>query len=515
MANIPQAILECCPPSRCLNPPSRGKVRDIYELPDHPDKLLVVASDRISIFDFVLNALVPDKGSVLNALNVFWRQQIASFTNHDLMASGSAIDEYLPESLRGNADLQCRAVVVKKLRIVPVECVARGYLTGSGWDSYQKNGTVCGHKLPAGLQNGSRLPFPIFTPSTKADVGHDEHLNALTLGDYLADGCLNPLSTRDELEKLANNRQLAGRLERLTLQLYEFGAQYARDRGLILVDTKFEFGLDEQGNLVLADEVLTPDSSRYWDAAAWEKARAKGELPPSLDKQYVRDWGTKLGINWRDTGSDHDLAWVHERIVPDDIIAKTTQLFRYIFWRPTGMKLEQIQREILGVAVEPRPVRVDIMLGSQSDLGNPEVEDAFRVLSSHPDANGNTTRVHVCSCHRNPEALRAYAEQLTGVDVVVACAGKAAMLPGSLAGWLDHFGKTHIPVIGVGLPDKNLIATAAAKLAIEELPGQPVVLQPDGRAYSSVYQACRAATGHEFLPRQPEVKPAAFNVHSW
>src|SRR3989344_5586687 len=184
MANIPQAILERCPPLPGLELLSRGKVRDIYELPDHPDKLLVVASDRISIFDFVLNALVPGKGSVLNALNVFWRQQIASFTDHDLVASGPAIDAYVPEPMRGYVVNQCRVTVVRKVRIIPVECVARGYLTGSGWDSYQKNGTVCGHKLPAGLQNGSRLPFPIFTPSTKADIGHDTAIDVSDLAKH-------------------------------------------------------------------------------------------------------------------------------------------------------------------------------------------------------------------------------------------------------------------------------------------------------------------------------------------
>jgi len=247
---------------------SRGKVRDIYDL---GDELLIIATDRISAFDYVLPDPIPDKGKVLNQLAEFWFQRTQrSVLNHLI----SIHVEDFPEVLRPHDDLlRGRAMLARKLRMLPVECVARGYLAGSGWKEYRESGTVCGIPLPAGLQESSRLPEAIFTPSTKAETGHDENI---------------PFS---EVERLVG-ADLARLLRDRTLELYTSCAEFARTRGLIIADTKFEFGQDGE-NLVLGDEVLTPDSSRFWPADRYEPGRGQ----PSFDKQFVRDWLESSGWN--------------------------------------------------------------------------------------------------------------------------------------------------------------------------------------------------------------------------
>ncbi len=309
----------------------QGKVRDTYALPDYPNLLLVVATDRLSIFDFVLSCLVPNKGEILTALTVFWLTKVLQDINHHLIAYGREIEQYLPSALRGDARLYARGLIVKKLSIIPVECVPRGYLTGSGWRSYQENRTVCGHRLPEGLHDGAKLPFPIFTPATKAESGHDE-----------------PLTPKVVEEKYG------GQLETLTLQLYERGSRYAFTRGIIVADTKFEFG---QG-LVLGDEVLTPDSSRFWDKKEWETAVAEKKAPTGYDKEPVRQWGRTVttpfsglvGINSLDTEDPGHLVFVHQQKVPQEVISATTQRYREIFQRLTGLKLEAFHKSVMGVS---------------------------------------------------------------------------------------------------------------------------------------------------------------------
>ncbi|HRA74807.1 MAG TPA: phosphoribosylaminoimidazolesuccinocarboxamide synthase [Propionicimonas sp.] len=231
-----------------------GKVRRLYAWPG--DRILMVATDAISAYDHVLDTPIPGKGIVLTQLSLWWFDQVG-----DLVAD-HVVSTDVPAEVAG------RAVVVEKLAMVPVECVARGYLTGSGWAEYRASGSVCGIPLPEGLQDGSRLPEPIFTPAIKAPLGeHDENVDFATIC-----GLHGP--------------ELAGRLRDTTLALYARAERIARERGIILADTKVEFGLRADGTLVLADEVLTPDSSRFWDAAAWRP----GEALPSYDKQYVRDW---------------------------------------------------------------------------------------------------------------------------------------------------------------------------------------------------------------------------------
>ena len=270
-----------------------GKVRRLYRRPDNT--LLMVATDAISAFDHVLRTPIPDKGVILTQLSLWWFDQLAGLApNHVLSTDG-------PPGVRG------RAIIAEPLAMVPVECVARGYLTGSGWAEYQRSQTACGIPLPAGLVDGSRLPEPIFTPAIKAPMGeHDENVDFATIVTL-------------------HGPELAERLRSLTLALYRAAEGIARQRGIILADTKFEFGLRGDGTLVLADEVLTPDSSRFWDAAAWRP----GESLPSFDKQYVRDWLTRES-GW-DKESDSP-----PPALPADVVAATRAKYVEAFEKLTG-----------------------------------------------------------------------------------------------------------------------------------------------------------------------------------
>jgi phosphoribosylaminoimidazole-succinocarboxamide synthase len=239
---------------------ARGKVRELYDL---GDALLMVASDRISTYDAVHPTPIPGKGAVLTGLSAYWFEQTADLVPNHVIS----YTDRVPDSVRG------RAVVVRKLEMLPVECVVRGYITGSGWKDYQATGVVSGVQLPAGLRESEQLPEPIFTPSTKALEGHDEAIDFETAAAAVGD------------------RALTERLRDASIALYSSAATVARERGVILADTKFEFGLDADGTLIVGDEVLTPDSSRYWPADTY----AVGQGQPSFDKQYVRDWASGSG----------------------------------------------------------------------------------------------------------------------------------------------------------------------------------------------------------------------------
>ncbi|MCD2192902.1 phosphoribosylaminoimidazolesuccinocarboxamide synthase [Actinomycetospora endophytica] len=280
-----------------------GKVRDLYEVDD--ETLLLVASDRISAYDHVLSTPIPDKGRVLTALSVFWfgllggRDVAAPPVAHHLIA---ARDERIPDEVRG------RALLVRRLDMVPVECVARGYLSGSGTVDYRRDGAVCGVALPDGLTEASMLPGPIFTPATKAEYGeHDENV---TFDAVVAQ--LGP--------------ELAGALRDATLSIYARGSAYAASRGIILADTKLEFGLDPSGAIVLGDEVLTPDSSRFWPADAY----APGVPQPSFDKQYVRDWLTSDDSGWDRHGD------APPPPLPDAVVQATRARYIEAYTRLTG-----------------------------------------------------------------------------------------------------------------------------------------------------------------------------------
>ncbi len=277
-----------------------GKVRDLYVIDD--EHLLLVASDRISAYDHILDTPIPDKGRVLTAMSVFFFDLLDA-NNH---LAGEPDDDRIPEEVLG------RALVVKRLDMLPVECVARGYLTGSGLADYQATGTVCGVTLPEGLVEASRLPEPIFTPATKAELGdHDENI-----------------SFEQVAEKLGLN--MAMKLRQDTLDIYDRAAMYAYDRGIMLADTKFEFGLDKAGNLVLADEVLTPDSSRYWDLEAYEV----GKVQPSFDKQIVRNWLTGPESGW-DRASD-----TPPPPLPQHIVDRTRARYIEAYERISGLSFD-------------------------------------------------------------------------------------------------------------------------------------------------------------------------------
>ncbi|HCU52740.1 MAG TPA: phosphoribosylaminoimidazolesuccinocarboxamide synthase [Gammaproteobacteria bacterium] len=277
----------------------RGKVRDIYDIDDH--HMLIVTTDRLSAFDVVMNDPIPGKGAVLTAMSTFWFNRTRAIIPNQLT------DIPLAQVIKNPAErapLEGRAVVVKKLKALPVEAIARGYLVGSGWKEYQQTGTVCGIKLPAGLKLADQLPEPIFTPSTKAALGsHDENINF-----EQAVQLLGP--------------EMAMRVREATLAIYKDCAAYALTRGIIIADTKFEFGLDEQGTLTLIDEVLTPDSSRFWPADQYRP----GSNPPSFDKQYVRDWLEASGWNKQPPPPK----------LPPEVIARTAEKYQEALRRLTG-----------------------------------------------------------------------------------------------------------------------------------------------------------------------------------
>jgi len=268
-----------------------GKVREIYDL---GDRLLLVASDRISTYDVVHPNGIPDKGKVLTGISAFWFNKTGHIVpNHYISATDG-----VPDEVRG------RAMAVQKLKMLPVECVVRGYITGSGWKDYQATGSVSGIELPSGLRESQKLPTPIFTPSTKADVGHDEAIDLEQAAEILGD------------------RDLAGRLRDVSIALYSFAAEQAAERGVILADTKFEFGLNDAGELILGDEALTPDSSRYWPVEGYEP----GHGQPSFDKQFVRDWASSTG--WDKTPPAPE--------IPQDVVAGTRAKYVEAYELVTG-----------------------------------------------------------------------------------------------------------------------------------------------------------------------------------
>jgi phosphoribosylaminoimidazole-succinocarboxamide synthase len=275
----------------------QGKVRDIYAAGE--ERLLLVASDRISTYDVVHPTPIPDKGKVLTGLTAFWLDQTDDICPNHLVSLTDVPDEH-----RG------RAMLVERLEMVPVECVVRGYITGSGWKEYQGTGAVCGIELPAGLEESERLPEPIFTPATKAEIGeHDENI------DF------------ERMAEIVGDRDLAEALRRLSIDLYRRGAEHALERGIILADTKFEFGRRPDGTLVLGDEVMTPDSSRFWPADGYEPGRSQ----PSFDKQYVRDWAAASGWDKSPPAPP----------IPDEVVKGTRARYLDAYERIAGEPLER------------------------------------------------------------------------------------------------------------------------------------------------------------------------------
>ena len=284
-----------------IKPDAQGKVRDIYDL---GDKLLMVATDRISAFDYILEDEIPHKGAVLTQISLFWLDQLKDVIGNHLISADVAD---LPEQFKPYADyLRGRFMLVKKAEMFPIECIVRGYLAGSGLKEYQKQGTVCGIKLPEGLVNSSKLPEPIFTPSTKAEIGdHDENISFERCAEIIGEDA-------------------ATQLRDLAIKVYTTARDHAAENGIIIADTKFEFGVID-GRIILADEVLTPDSSRFWPGDEYEEGRDQA----SFDKQYVRDW---LNANWDRTGNPPRL--------PQEVIERTSQKYIAAYENISGKKFE-------------------------------------------------------------------------------------------------------------------------------------------------------------------------------
>lgn len=287
-----------------FQPVKEGKVRQVY---DNGDNLIMVVTDRISAFDHILNNVIPDKGAILTKMSSFWFDYTSSIVPNHMLSTDV---EDMPEFFR-TEEFQGRSMKCKKLTMLPIECIVRGYITGSGWESYQKNNTVCGIRLPEGLRESDKLPEPIYTPTTKADLGdHDEHI---TYED----------SVRILEEQFPGKGELyAAQIRDCTIALYKKCAEYALSKNIIIADTKFEFGLDENGTVVLGDEMLTPDSSRFWPLEGYQP----GQGQPSFDKQFVRDW---LKQN-----PDHD------GVLPEEVVAKTAAKYREAYELLTGKPCE-------------------------------------------------------------------------------------------------------------------------------------------------------------------------------
>ena len=286
-----------------LKPVKEGKVREIY---DNGDTLIMVATDRISCFDVILNNIVTKKGTVLTQMSKFWFDMTKDIIpNHMISVDVNDMPEFFRQPAYDGKSMLC-----KKLTMLPVECIVRGYITGSGWASYQKTGEVCGIKLPEGLKESDKLPEPIYTPSTKAEIGdHDENISFLQSVDYL------------EARFPGKGKEYAEKLRDCTIALYKKCADYALSKGIIIADTKFEFGLDENGDIVLGDEMLTPDSSRFWPLEGYEP----GHSQPSFDKQFARDWlKSHEGHNWT---------------LPQEIVDKTIEKYLEGYKKLTGSEL--------------------------------------------------------------------------------------------------------------------------------------------------------------------------------
>jgi phosphoribosylaminoimidazole-succinocarboxamide synthase len=421
----------------------RGKVRDLYAVGD--DKLLMIASDRLSAFDVVMSEPIPEKGVILNRMSEFWFAKLAHIVPNHLTGIDpeTVVTEAEVEQVRG------RAVVAKRLKPLLVEAVVRGYLIGGGWKDYQATGSVCGIALPKGLSMASRLPEPIFTPAHKAEVGqHDENISF------------------EEVVKLIGEKH-ANEIRRISLALYNEAAAYALEQGIIVADTKFEFGLDDKGVIHLMDEVLTADSSRYWPADGY----AEGISPPSFDKQFVRDYLETL--DWDKTAPAPEL--------PARVIAQTADKYREALYRIAGVRM---------------PV-VGVVMGSQSDWE--VMRHAVEIL----DRFGIPHEARVVSAHRMPDALYGYAESAhaRGFRAIIAGAGGAAHLPGMLAS------KTTVPVFGVPVPSKYLRGEDSLYSIVQMPKGIPVAtfaIGEAGAANAALHVIATLATQDDVLRERLE-----------
>lgn len=436
---------------------NRGKVCDTYQLPG--SRRLQNRTDAVSIFDIIMNALVDDKGPVLTMLTHFWIKKLEplGIPTH-FVAAGAEIDQYLPEPLRGDPDRQSRAMVVDELDMIPVELIPREVLTGSAKKPYAATGVIFGKPLPAGLQDGDLLPYTMFTATTKAATGHDEHLSS------------------DEV------RYKYPEASHLAMTVFDIGKKHAMSRGIFPADSKFEVGWKKVGGrmvLAIGDEILTPDSSRFWEYLAWLAGRkaVTRKAPPPYDKQLVRQWGIEQGIDQLDPENPEHVAKVHAMEVPQTLLDQTRQTYRYIFWRLTGMKLENYKRD-LGIVVpaQDKP-HVVMLLGSASDWD--KVRPVMEVSPLFAEAKID---VHVMSCDRNPVEAVEFATKGTvgGVsypmgNVLFGIGSKSLRLPSYIKALTAATGKG-IPVVGIALGDPGSQDLMDAQRAIAGIPETPVIM---------------------------------------
>jgi phosphoribosylaminoimidazole-succinocarboxamide synthase len=410
----------------------KGKVRDNYAVGQ--DKMLIVATDRLSAFDVIMNEPIPEKGAVLTQMAQFWFDRLAHIVPNHL--TGIAPDSVVCAD--EVAQVRGRSMVVKRLKPLPIEAVVRGYIIGSGWKDYQATGSVCGIELPKGLKLAEKLPEPIFTPASKAAVGeHDENISFDTL-----------VATIGET--------LAKQIKDVSIRLYQEAAEYAATRGIIIADTKFEFGLDEHNQLTLMDEVLTADSSRYWPADQYQV----GVSPPSYDKQFVRDYLEALQ-DWPKKPP--------APAVPEAVIQQTADKYRRAYEVITGKSWASATNAISHACDKPV---VGVVMGSSSDWD--VMKHAVAVLQQFDIPY----EAQVVSAHRMPDEMFNYAEQARqrGLKVIIAGAGGAAHLPGMISA------KTILPVLGVPVPSKYLKGEDSL-LSIVQMPkGIPVLTLAIGEA---------------------------------
>lgn len=416
----------------------RGKVRDLYAVGE--DRLLMVASDRLSAFDVVMDKPIPDKGVVLNRMSEFWFARLSHIVPNHL----TGIDPETVVKATEVEQVRGRAAVVKRLEPIPVEAVVRGYLIGSGWREYCATGAVCGIPLPPGLECAGRLEQPLFTPAYKAEMGeHDENI-----------------SFERVVEMIGQAR--AEEIRRVSLALYREAAEYALEQGIIIADTKFEFGLDGEGVLHLMDELLTADSSRFWPVEGY----APGMSPPSFDKQFVRDYLDTL--DWDKSPPAPEL--------PAQVVERTAQKYREALFRIAGVRM---------------PV-VGVIMGSQSDW------EVMRHAVELLDRFGIPHESRVVSAHRMPDQLYAYASTAVarGLRGIIAGAGGAAHLPGMLAA------KTTVPVFGVPVPSKYLRGEDSLYSIVQMPKGVPVAtfaIGEAGAANAALHFIATLATEDELL----------------
>lgn len=473
---------------------AQGKVRSIYAIPGHDDKLGQYVDDCLSVFDVVLGFPIPGKGRVLNGLNLHVKLMLeeAGIVKTDLVAWGAGVDDYLPERLRGNAETQSRLTIVRKLEPVMVECVIRDYLWGSAVKDYDpETGMLHGQFVGKGLKKGDKFECPIFDPTTKAAHGqHDEPISA------------------EEVERLYPG------LKQKALEVFIFLSEWARERGFIFVDTKFEFAL-VNGEWVLVDEVATLDSSRFWtieDRQKFEDGKLKDI--PELSKQYARDEAIKIGIQALAEAEKWDEA--QAVLFSRSQITCVEMIYRYMFWQLTDDKLEEFWQKF-NVSFTREDV-ILVVTGSKSDES--QLADGLEVL-----ARSTKSRYIICSCHRSKAQLmvilsRACKGTYGPIKAIIACAGMAAALPGDIKAILAMFGYGEIPVLGVAMESSNADSIEkgydedAALASIERLPGKPVELADEENAYfgpEGFTEACQDAIEHEFLPRPMKELDAVFD----